>query len=185
MNPFANYVNLFVGRNTSSLSDLGLLFCRQSILPQIESQISPKNIAAIARSVGGEIFRHPRRGSSAALGERSAQAERIHSLDVPGHGDEAPLAANAIESTQQELAESDHRFDDYRTPVPGSACADHRVVCLAVSADAKPWPRPVSGFPAPAAARQIARARRGDAAAAWSQSAVRFWQPRTALHWPR
>ena len=29
MNPFANYVNLFVGRDTSSLSDLGLIFCRR------------------------------------------------------------------------------------------------------------------------------------------------------------
>ena len=88
-----------------SLSDLGLIFLPASILPRIESQISPKNIAAIARGGSGEIFGHPRRGWSAALGERSAQAERIHSLDVPGHGDEAPLAANAIESTQQELAE--------------------------------------------------------------------------------
>ena len=31
-------------------------------------------------------------------GERSAaEAERIHPLDVPGHGDEAPLGADAIE----------------------------------------------------------------------------------------
>src|SRR5580693_10422592 len=44
--------------------------------------------------------------------ERSAWAERVHPLDVPGHGDEAPLAANAIEPAQQKLAESHHRFDD-------------------------------------------------------------------------
>ena len=36
----------------------------------------------------------------------------MHPLDVPGHGDEAPLAADAIEPAQQELAESHHRFDD-------------------------------------------------------------------------
>src|ERR1700687_181893 len=44
--------------------------------------------------------------------KRSAEAERMHPLDVPGHGDEAPLAADAIEPAQQELAESHHRFDD-------------------------------------------------------------------------
>jgi uncharacterized protein len=38
-------------------------------------------------------------------------------------------------------------------PLSGSACAERRVVCLAVSADAKPWLRPVSGSPAPEAAR--------------------------------
>ena len=36
----------------------------------------------------------------------------MHPLDVPGHGDEAPLAADAIEAAQQELAESHYRFDD-------------------------------------------------------------------------
>jgi hypothetical protein len=30
--------------------------------------------------------------------------EGIHSLDVPSHGSEAPLAANAIEPAQQKLA---------------------------------------------------------------------------------
>ena len=67
---------------SSSLSDLGLIFCRQSILPRIEVANLAENIAAIARGGSGEIFGHPRRGSSAALGERSAQAERIHSLGV-------------------------------------------------------------------------------------------------------
>ena len=43
---------------------------------------------------------------------RSAEAERMHPLDVPGHGDEAPLAADASEPAQQKLAESHHRFDD-------------------------------------------------------------------------
>jgi hypothetical protein len=85
----------------------------------------------------------------------------MHPFDVPGHGDEAPLAADAIEPAQQELAESHHRFDDAEHRPPGSACAERRVVCLAVSADAKPWLRPVSSFPAPEAARQTARARRG------------------------
>ena len=36
----------------------------------------------------------------------------MHSLDVPTHGDEAPFAANAIKTAQQELAEAHHRFDD-------------------------------------------------------------------------
>src|ERR1700680_2744221 len=43
---------------------------------------------------------------------RSAAAERKHSLEVPGHGDEAPLAANLVEAAQQELAEAHYRFDD-------------------------------------------------------------------------
>src|SRR5580704_11573132 len=42
----------------------------------------------------------------------SAEAERMHPLDVPGHGDKAPLIADAVEPAQQELAESHHRFDD-------------------------------------------------------------------------
>jgi hypothetical protein len=45
------------------------------------------------------VFRH-----TTAL--RSAAAEHKHSLEVPGHGDEAPLAANLVEAAQQELAES-------------------------------------------------------------------------------
>ena len=36
----------------------------------------------------------------------------MHPLDVPGHSNQAPLAADAIEPAQQELAESHHRFDD-------------------------------------------------------------------------
>src|ERR1700733_15486608 len=47
-----------------------------------------------------------------ALTARSAGAERIHPLDVPGHCNEAPLAADIVEPAQQELAESHHRFDD-------------------------------------------------------------------------
>src|ERR1700693_3118213 len=58
-----------------------------------------------------EGFQTPGRDPS-EYRKRSAEAERIHSLDVPGHGDEAPLAADAIEPAQQELAESHHRFDD-------------------------------------------------------------------------
>jgi hypothetical protein len=38
--------------------------------------------------------------------KRSAEAERMHPLDVPGHGDEAQLAADAIEPAQQELVET-------------------------------------------------------------------------------
>jgi len=62
---------------------------------------------------------------------------------------------------------------------------DVAVLPVAVSADAKPWLRPVSGFPAPEAARQTARARRDDAAAARSQSAARCSPPRTPSHSPR
>ena len=36
----------------------------------------------------------------------------MHPLDVPGHSNQAPLAADAIEPAQQELSESHHRFDD-------------------------------------------------------------------------
>src|ERR1700686_1537180 len=58
-----------------------------------------------------EGFQTPGRDPS-EYRKRSAEAERMHPLDVPGHGDEAPLAADAIEPAQQELAESHHRFDD-------------------------------------------------------------------------
>src|SRR5215831_6084653 len=44
--------------------------------------------------------------------KRSAEAERMHPLDVPGHSNQAPLAADAIEPAQQELSESHYRFDD-------------------------------------------------------------------------
>src|ERR1700691_5325439 len=68
----------------------------------------PRTIAAVA---GGW-----RPGAAIDLGvahrERSAKAERMHPLDVPGYGDEAPLAVDVIESAQLELAESHHRFDD-------------------------------------------------------------------------
>ena len=36
----------------------------------------------------------------------------MHPLDVPGHSNQAPLAADAIEPAQQELSESHYRFDD-------------------------------------------------------------------------
>ena len=36
----------------------------------------------------------------------------MHPLDVPGHSNQAPLAADAIEPAQQELSESHHRFDN-------------------------------------------------------------------------
>ena len=34
-----------------------------------------------------------------------------HALQVPGHGHEVPLAADMIESAEQELAESQHGLD--------------------------------------------------------------------------
>jgi hypothetical protein len=52
---------------------------------------------------------------------RSAEAERMHPLDVPGHGDETPLAADAIEPAQQELAESPYQFDDAEHRLRGFA----------------------------------------------------------------
>ena len=42
----------------------------------------------------------------------STGRQRKHPLDVPGHGDEVPLATDVVEPAQQELAESHHRFDD-------------------------------------------------------------------------
>src|ERR1019366_6620786 len=42
----------------------------------------------------------------------SGGAEGEHPLDVPCHGHEAPLAAHLVEPAQQELAESEYRFDD-------------------------------------------------------------------------
>src|SRR5450830_1699097 len=42
----------------------------------------------------------------------SVGAEGEHPLDVPCHGHEAPLAAHLVEPAQQELAESEYRFDD-------------------------------------------------------------------------
>src|SRR5260370_2311136 len=42
----------------------------------------------------------------------SGGAEGEHPLDVPCHGHEAPLATHLVEPAQQELAESEDRFDD-------------------------------------------------------------------------
>src|SRR5258707_11745668 len=42
----------------------------------------------------------------------SGGAEGEHPLDVPCHGHEAPLATHLVEHAQQELAESEERFDD-------------------------------------------------------------------------
>src|SRR6185436_1610847 len=42
----------------------------------------------------------------------SGRAQDKHPLQVPGHGHEVPLAANLIESAEQELAESQHGLDD-------------------------------------------------------------------------
>ena len=50
----------------------------------------------------------PRR--QVVCGVRRLQLE--HALDVPSHGDEAPLAARQIEPAHHELAEPHHRFDD-------------------------------------------------------------------------
>src|SRR5580693_10433285 len=90
---------------------MGFDLFRPIILRRIGRQILPKMTAAMACGGGAEVFWQSQRGSSEALGG-SAEAERKHSLDVPSHGDEAPLAANPIEPAQQELAESHHRFDD-------------------------------------------------------------------------
>jgi hypothetical protein len=45
-----------------------------------------------------------------ALSFRGAEGE--YPLDVPGHGDEAPFVADIFEAAEQELAESEHGFDD-------------------------------------------------------------------------
>ena len=42
----------------------------------------------------------------------SAAGESKHALDVPGHGDEGPLAFDLVETAQQELPEAHHRLDD-------------------------------------------------------------------------
>ena len=45
-----------------------------------------------------------------ALSVRGAEGE--YPLDVPGHGHEAPFVADIFEAAEQELAESEHGFDD-------------------------------------------------------------------------
>ena len=127
----------------SSLSDLGLIFLPASILPRIKWSFFANEHCCDYTWRRREIFRHP--PQFAALGERSAQAEHIHSLDVPAISARLPLAENAMKSTQQELAKSDHRFDDTEHRFRG-LLVNHRVVCRAVSADAKPWPQPGVGF---------------------------------------
>ena len=54
-----------------------------------------KIIATIADGRWREVSRH-----RAAIQDRkrSAEAERMHPLDVPGHSNQAPLAADAIEA---------------------------------------------------------------------------------------
>src|SRR6266436_4763982 len=51
---------------------------------------------------------------------RSTRLECEHSLDVPTHAHQAPLALDAFESSQQTLPVSHHRFDD----------AEHWLGCL-------------------------------------------------------
>src|SRR5262245_18298477 len=36
----------------------------------------------------------------------------IHPFHVPGHGDEAPLSLDLVETAEKKLAEAEHRFDD-------------------------------------------------------------------------
>src|SRR5260370_2894515 len=94
----------------------------------------------------------------------SGGAEGEHPLDVPCHGHEAPLATHLVEPAQQELAESEDRFDDAEHWFPGSVYAENRASCLlAFSADA-PWPRPALGFSARAVDRPSARPEVDDAA---------------------
>jgi hypothetical protein len=40
------------------------------------------------------------------------RTEGEHPLDIPGHGHQAPLAANLVEPAQQELSEAENRLDD-------------------------------------------------------------------------
>jgi hypothetical protein len=81
-----------------------------------------------------EGFQTPGRDPS-EYRKRSAEAERMHPFDVPGHGDEAPLAADAIEPAQQELAESHHRFDDAKHRLRGLLAQSVKLF------DLMPWPR--------------------------------------------
>src|ERR1700681_1477910 len=103
----------------------------------------------------------------------SAEAERMHPLDVPAHGDEAPLAADAIEPAQQELAESHHRFDDAEHRLRGLLAQTVELLALRCPQTPGHGFDRCRVFPAPESARQTARARRDDAAAARSQSAAR------------
>src|SRR5271157_1916657 len=49
-----------------------------------------------------------RRRATASSGSGAGE----YALDVPGHGDEAPLAAHFVEAAQHKLTESERRFDD-------------------------------------------------------------------------
>jgi hypothetical protein len=52
-------------------------------------------------------------GSEVAAGnEEEKEKKGEHSLDVPGHGHEAPLAARLLQSAHRKLTESEHGFDD-------------------------------------------------------------------------
>src|SRR5260370_19840461 len=128
-------------------------------------------------SVWGHFFRSrdPRpAGSGGAEGE--------HPLDVPCHGHEAPLATHLVEPAQQELAESEDRFDDAEHWFPGSVYAENRASCLlAFSADA-PWPRPALGFSARAVDRRSAWPEVDDAAVGPWRSAARSLPLRRPPH---
>src|SRR6266404_5464677 len=112
----------------------------------------------------------------------SGGAEGEHPLDVPCHGHEAPLATHLVEPAQQELAESEDRFDDaehwfrdlftQRIELPAF---------LAFSADA-PWPRPALGFSARAVDRRSARPEVDDAAVGPWRSAARSLPLRRPPH---
>jgi hypothetical protein len=70
------------------------------------------------------------RATTAVLGG----GQSVHPPHVPRHGDEAPLALDAVEASQKELAEAHHRLDDAEHRF-GDLLAQGRVSYLRASAD--------------------------------------------------
>ena len=134
----------------SSLSDLGSSW-RGGQLPPFAVESSSRRLAAINGTGAKVSGRHGRGLGEVSARSRSAGAEREHPLDVPGHGDEAPLAADIVEPAQQELAESHHRFDDAEHRFRGLLAQGVELLALRGAQPIAPSPRPASGFPAPAA----------------------------------
>ena len=71
------------------------------------------------REIGELGSLRARYGASAGLPNRLSRQYR-HSFDVPCHGDQVPFPSHRVQSTQQELPEAHHGFDD----------AKYRLHCL-------------------------------------------------------
>ena len=80
-----------------------------AILPS--EGVLQRGTASSARLRGGVWSLRKLAGAGTPSG-RSGAGEDEHPLQIPRHRHEGPLAAHFVEAAQQELTESERRFDD-------------------------------------------------------------------------